>query len=390
MSAAIDENALKKYKKAGKIITKAGGTPFPVSDALIELLSNLIEEKDLDFILAFKRKKSQTMEQLKESIVKAKLDYSEEIILEKIERLAKKGVIFNQPNSKGIMVFRLLPLVNVGSFEYTFMGSLDPNKADENKKLAALFTKVFDDLRDSVQSDYDNMVSFMSTLPAVDRTVPVYKNFESGKEIEINKTIDVPDEVILPAQKVEEIINKFDEIAVAHCFCRHHQYIEGNTCKQVDPTAENCFTFGKSARHVTKHGFGRMVSKEEALEILYKTEELGLVHKAYHPNFDTSRDETSICNCCNCCCGNSPSNAIAVIVNSSNFLSNINQENCVGCGTCVEKCHTGAIILNSDDKAERDENQCIGCGVCASFCPEEAISLTEVQRTIKIPPPRKK
>ena len=59
----IDE----KYKKAGEIISTAGGTPLPVNDTLIKLLKFFIMEDELDFIAAFAEKKSQTMEQLKQS-----------------------------------------------------------------------------------------------------------------------------------------------------------------------------------------------------------------------------------------------------------------------------------------------------------------------------------
>ncbi len=132
-----------------------------------------------------------------------------------------------------------------------------------------------------------------------------------------------------------------------------------------------------------------MINKEEALDILNKSKEAGLVHKAYHPNFDVSKDETSICNCCKCCCGNSKHSSIGPIINATNFIAEINQELCQGCGTCVEMCHNEIIELNDDNKAERDEEYCIGCGVCAYVCPENAISLAERPRIVRIPPNRR-
>ncbi len=56
-----------KYKKAARIIVKAGFLPFPISDTLLEILKILINENELDLIFAFKRQVSQTMEQLKKS-----------------------------------------------------------------------------------------------------------------------------------------------------------------------------------------------------------------------------------------------------------------------------------------------------------------------------------
>ena len=79
----------------------------------------------------------------------------------------------------------------------------------------------------------------------------------------------------------------------------------------------------------------RMIDKEEALDILLKSEKDGLVHKAYHPNFDISKDETSVCNCCKDCCGNSS----FVIVNVASFLAKVDPELCVGSAVQPPGCY---------------------------------------------------
>ena len=384
MTETIDNEIDLKYKKVVSVINSAGGTPLPVTNTLVDILKHIINENELDFVLAFKKNKSQTLEQLKQS---SKLKKEE--IVKRIEILAKKGVMFNQPNRQGVMVYRLLPFINVGIFEYTFMKELE--YTEENKDLATLFYRMQQELRNFVQANYDNVVPFMLKQLPIDRTVPILLNKVTGKEIEIivNQDLDVPIEKVLPAQSVEELINKFDDIAVGHCFCRHHKDLLGEPCKQTEKR-ENCFTFGKSARHVSENGFGRLITKEEALTILKEAKEDGLVHKAYHPNFDVSKDETSICNCCACCCGQSPKNLIGVTINSTNFIAKFNEDICKGCGTCVEKCHTTAIELNENNKAELTGEFCIGCGVCAYFCPENAISMIEGKRVVKIPPPRQR
>ncbi len=371
---------LNKYKVAAQAISKAGGTPIPTNDTLLELLTYFIEEDEVDFVASFMSQVSQTLEQLKKNT-----GLSEAEIIAKTDALAGRGVIFNQPNSAGIMVYRLLPLINVGTFEYTFMGRLEENQ--RNREISLLFQKLFSELREGVKKNYDQLAPFFLQMPPVDRTVPVAENKPSGKRIKImvNQSIEAPVERIMPTQEVEKIIAKFDDIAVGHCFCRHHKDLTGRPCKQTDER-EACFTFGKSARYTSSQGFSRMISKEEALKILKNSEEEGLVHKAYHPNFNIQKDETSICNCCHCCCGNSVDNSFIPITNATNFLAVIDQNLCVGCGTCVEKCHTHAISLNEDGKAERMEERCIGCGICASFCPENAIALLEGERLVRIDP----
>ncbi len=371
----------KGFQAVAQILASAGGTPVPMTDTLTRIIKLIVDEDDIDFILAFKEQKSQTMAQLIETC-----GLAEEKIDEKTQKLAKKGVIFNQPNSKGIMVFRLLPLVNVGVFEYTFMQKLD--RSEKNLKLAKLFEQLFYEAKGDIQAAYDDTIAFMGVMPPVDRTVPVTVNTATGNStvIEIKKSIE-PVEKILPTQSVAQLIEKFDEIAVGHCFCRHHKDLVGEPCKQTD-SRESCFTFGKSARYTSEQKFMRMIDKKEALEILMKAEEDGLVHKAYHPGFDISRDETSVCNCCKCCCGNSVDKQIWPIVNAAAFAALVDKDACTGCGTCTEHCHSEAIALNEANVSFVDEQRCIGCGVCARFCPEDAIRLKEADRIVRIAPPR--
>jgi ferredoxin len=379
--AGIDE----KYKQVGNVIAAAGGTPVPVNDTLVKLLKYFLNEEDLDFVLAFNEQKSQTVEQLRQST-----GLCDSEIVKKANILASRGVIFNQPNRSGVMVYRLLPLINVGTFEYMFMGKVENN--EKNRRISALFDQLFKELDEIVQGSYDELMPHLMKAPPVDRTVPVVENKSTGKPVKIivDESVDESADRILPTQEAAEIIEKFDDIALGYCFCRHHKDLSGHPCKQTD-LRETCFTFGKSARYTSEQGFSRMISKQEALEILKKSEADGLVHKAYHPNFDVSKEETSICNCCRCCCGNSVDNMIAPVTNATNFISVIDPDLCVGCGICVDLCHTYAAFLGDDGKARRKEQLCIGCGVCAANCPENAISLVKGPlRIVRIPPRRKK
>ncbi len=375
---------VEKIKKAARIIVKTGMLPFPITDTLIEIMQLLYTEEEMDFIIkAYKRKPSLTMEQLKK-ITKM----SEDEILKNVNSLAAKGALFNQPSSTGIMVYRLLPLIMVGVFEYTFMRKVQ--YTEKEKKIANLFDRLFDEVRDTIQDKYDAMMPMFKNIPPIDRTVPVLET-TNGKEIkiEVDEEVEVPIEKILASEKVESIIEKFDDIAVAHCFCRQHKELLGHKCEQ-NPPEECCFTFGKSARFVSEQGFGRLITKEEAREILKKCDEAGLVHKAYHPHGDISKAETSLCNCCKDCCGTFDlwRNGVVPMVNATSFLAKTNYESCVSCGTCVEKCPVDAIKMNEENLPERNEDWCIGCGVCARFCPENAIFLIKKPRTVFVPPPK--
>jgi len=79
---------------------------------------------------------------------------------------------------------------------------------------------------------------------------------------------------------------------------------------------------------------------------------------------------------------------MVALINSTNFLSQVDSDICSGCGTCVEKCPVDAIELNDNDITEVNAEYCLGCGVCAHFCPENAITLLEGMRKVYVPPPR--
>ena len=375
-----------KLRRAAGVICKQGMVQFSLSDTAIAIVVSVVgdNEDELDLICAFHEKPSQTTDQLAESS-----GFSTGKAEQLASSLAKKGIIFNQPSSAGIMVYRLLPLMLVGVMEYKFMVELTGSQ--EERDLAKLFEKLLDELRDQIQDNYDTLSPLFNNAPAVDRTVPA-RVTEDGEQIQIipnNKTLEASEEFVLPSQTVEEIINKFDDIAVGYCFCRQRRSLLGEPCSNDAPTL-NYFTFGKSARHTAAQGFAKKVTKDEALKIMKEAEEAGLIHKAFHPGSKESKPETSICNCCKDCCDTLKlwRSGTLPLINSTFHLSMINLESCTGCGTCVEWCPTDAIVLNDEGLAERDENACLGCGVCSRFCPEGAISLKEGLRRVFIMPPR--
>ncbi|MDY7040280.1 MAG: electron transfer flavoprotein subunit alpha [Chloroflexota bacterium] len=60
-------------------------------------------------------------------------------------------------------------------------------------------------------------------------------------------------------------------------------------------------------------------------------------------------------------------------------LLEINREECIGCGACVDVCPFGSLSLDEEDIAVVDET-CTACGACVPECPVEALSLPEVKK----------
>lgn len=51
----------------------------------------------------------------------------------------------------------------------------------------------------------------------------------------------------------------------------------------------------------------------------------------------------------------------------------VNQNECTGCGACVDVCPVEAIEIVNGKAIINDE--CIDCGACVDECPVEAISV---------------
>jgi Fe-S-cluster-containing hydrogenase component 2 len=57
--------------------------------------------------------------------------------------------------------------------------------------------------------------------------------------------------------------------------------------------------------------------------------------------------------------------------------SHVDNDKCLGCGTCADKCPEEAITM-VDDKPQVNDEECTECGVCVIACPVEARNIAEV------------
>ncbi|MGL4761036.1 MAG: [FeFe] hydrogenase, group A [Sarcina sp.] len=55
--------------------------------------------------------------------------------------------------------------------------------------------------------------------------------------------------------------------------------------------------------------------------------------------------------------------------------SNIKEDFCISCGTCIENCPVGAIEFDASNIAKPNLSKCVGCGLCSTICRTNAISL---------------
>ena len=274
----MTETQEKAWYKVARTIVKAGQMPMPISDALIELIQNIITLEQAQFISSVFKKPSLNLDQIKSNTT-----LNSNQLNQMLNVLMDNGVIVGLPSRRtGIMVYRLLGPFP-GMFEYT---NLKGETDEKHKKLARLFEKIFVEMRKGTQNNYDNFIKQFEKLPPVVRIVPVEEEIE-----------DVPIDKVMPHEEVSKIVDKYEDIALAHCYCRHSQDLLDNPCKVTDERL-NCFLLGKSAQFAIEHKFGNRVSKKEAKDIIKKASDEGLVHKAFHIHLNTELDEEAICNCC--------------------------------------------------------------------------------------------
>ena len=62
-------------------------------------------------------------------------------------------------------------------------------------------------------------------------------------------------------------------------------------------------------------------------------------------------------------------------LNVGGVVSEVDQNKCVACLTCIRMCPYDVPFINDKGAAEIEPAKCQGCGICASECPAKAIEL---------------
>lgn len=197
---------------------------------------------------------------------------------------------------------------------------------------------------------YKRLASYLDTLPVME-AIPVSPE-------------------VLPYMQVEAILHSKTDFAVRNCVCRQEKEILGTGCGKP---METCMMFDSTARNTVKTSKGRMISLEEAREILKNAQAAGLVLQP-----SNSQDPIFLCACCSCCCGvlsnikNHPNPGTLV---ANPYFTQDDPESCITCGDCVEICPMAALSMDDNSELKYDQTRCIGCELCVSVCPNEALKL---------------
>ena len=194
---------------------------------------------------------------------------------------------------------------------------------------------------------------------------------------------------VLDYERATEVIKTATHVGVGICYCRHKMEHLGKAC---DASMDICMTFNSTAESLTKHGHARRIDAVECLDLLQQAYEENLVQFG-----EIVRESVNfICNCCGCCCeAMIAARRFAIFnpVHTTNFIPELHEGNCTGCGKCVNACPVEAMALVSANhpqhplrkKALLDEKICLGCGICVRACPEKCILLISRAKRIITP-----
>ena len=277
-----------------------------------------------------------------------------------LNSLAEKALLLDMNDTKEQKY--VVPPPMIGFFEFALMRT---GGHFNQKLLSELFHQYL-----------ENEEDFMRKLLALKTPI--------GRVLVNEQSVNQADEVyVLDYERATKIIENAESVGVSRCYCRHKAEHLGENC---DAPQDVCLSINGLSHSLSKHGYARLISKEEALEKLALSYEHNLIQFAEN----VQEDVGFICNCCSCCCmalKGAKKMGVPQAISSSNFIAEMNDK-CVSCKKCVSVCPVGCFDVEQVDgkgKVTFDPTLCLGCGVCERICKLDAIEMIKRDKRIFTP-----
>lgn len=266
-------------------------------------------------------------------------------------------ILYNLTENKRVILsfgktkrYTILPLIP-GTFEMVIVSPDLSRNNHWHKRFAELFEEVWD-------TEY--MRDYLVPIAPLVRYLPTQGNASKLQSA-------------CPTEKLEEMLEPYDDFAVAHCQCRVATSLADRGCGK--PT-ENCVMMGPMAKKVIEKGVMRRIDKEEVIAVKKLAEEHGCI--TWMINGQNAKEGNNSCSCCGCCCHalrtitqlNMPS-----IFSPPRYIPKRIYAKCTSCGVCAIVCPMGAWKKTGGEAPVYDFQRCIGCGICVTSCKFGALEL---------------
>ena len=239
----------------------------------------------------------------------------------------------------------------VGLIEYNWENLDGKNPNHEKRYILPQFvpgSAEFFNMRKSQMEEHPEVTAFferMTFLP-LEKITPMVPPGGAGigmHVIPVEQAIGTENQSI-SLEHISYWLDKYQgKYAASMCSCRASRAVMGEGCG--DDPEDWCIAVGDMADYVVETQRGRYITKEEALAIFQKAEENGFVHQI--TNIDGEQKIFAICNCNVNVCNALRTSQLFNTPNMSRsaYVAEVNPENCVACGRCVEVCPAGAVKL---------------------------------------------
>jgi NAD-dependent dihydropyrimidine dehydrogenase PreA subunit len=263
--------------------------------------------------------------------------------------MAERGLLFRQRKG-GVSKYGASAFVH-GIFEYQVR--------DLDRDLAEMVWSYFDE---AFSETFEKSGKYFM------RTIPIQQSIDARQRV-------------APYDDAVALLRSMKQIVIIDCICRARAGLVDEGCGKP---LQACFMFGSMGQFYLDRGIGRVVDLDEAIAILDRCHEAGLVTQPA-----TSQNPSGMCNCCSDCCpalvmmNKHPKPAKLVF---SNYVAALDVNTCSSCETCIDRCQVAALKME-DDVASLDLDRCIGCGLCVTTCESGALTLQpKPESQLQVPP----
>jgi NADPH-dependent glutamate synthase beta subunit-like oxidoreductase len=216
-----------------------------------------------------------------------------------------------------------VPMFVPGSAEYT---NMNVELMDKHPELAMFFER-------------------MTFLP-LEKITPMVPMGGSGigmHVIPVEKAISMENQSV-DIEHISYWLKRYEgHLGVGICSCRYGRKKLDEGC--ADDYRDWCIGVGDMADYLAETGRGHYITYDEAIAILKKAEDHGFVHQV--TNIDGEGKIFAICNCNVKICNALRTSQLFNTPNMSRsaYVAEVDPNNCVACGRCVEYCPAGAVKL---------------------------------------------